>query len=59
MVNLLSVSIMSLSQFLSLRKGMSEAEVTSEDREHAKRIVYSLVYGAGGYIIVCFNREDN
>ncbi|XP_047433521.1 DNA polymerase nu [Mugil cephalus] len=28
-------------------KGMSEAEVTSEDREHAKRIVYSVVYGAG------------
>ncbi|XP_061816996.1 DNA polymerase nu isoform X3 [Nerophis lumbriciformis] len=29
------------------RKGVSEQEVTSEDREHAKRIVYSLVYGAG------------
>ncbi|XP_028285604.1 DNA polymerase nu [Parambassis ranga] len=28
-------------------KGMSESEVTSEDREHAKRIVYSVVYGAG------------
>uniref|UniRef100_A0A8C9ZH83 Polymerase (DNA directed) nu n=1 Tax=Sander lucioperca TaxID=283035 RepID=A0A8C9ZH83_SANLU len=28
-------------------KGMSEGEVTSEDREHAKRIVYSVVYGAG------------
>ncbi|XP_061769611.1 DNA polymerase nu [Nerophis ophidion] len=28
-------------------KGVSEQEVTSEDREHAKRIVYSLVYGAG------------
>ncbi|KAI3375733.1 hypothetical protein L3Q82_004031 [Scortum barcoo] len=28
-------------------KGVSEAEVTSEDREHAKRIVYSVVYGAG------------
>ncbi|XP_051799580.1 DNA polymerase nu [Acanthochromis polyacanthus] len=28
-------------------KGVSEDEVTSEDREHAKRIVYSLVYGAG------------
>ncbi|TNN72013.1 DNA polymerase nu [Liparis tanakae] len=29
------------------RKGVSEGEVTSEDREHAKRIVYSVVYGAG------------
>ncbi|KAM6949550.1 LOW QUALITY PROTEIN: DNA polymerase nu [Aplochiton taeniatus] len=28
-------------------KGLSEAEVTSEQREHAKRIVYSVVYGAG------------
>ncbi|XP_073330734.1 DNA polymerase nu [Pagrus major] len=28
-------------------KGVSEGEVTSEDREHAKRIVYSVVYGAG------------
>ncbi|XP_054609942.1 DNA polymerase nu isoform X2 [Dunckerocampus dactyliophorus] len=28
-------------------KGVSEQEVTSEDREHAKHIVYSLVYGAG------------
>uniref|UniRef100_A0A3Q3MQU0 Polymerase (DNA directed) nu n=1 Tax=Mastacembelus armatus TaxID=205130 RepID=A0A3Q3MQU0_9TELE len=28
-------------------KGKSETEVTSEDREHAKRIVYSVVYGAG------------
>ncbi|XP_036966989.1 uncharacterized protein LOC119026649 isoform X5 [Acanthopagrus latus] len=28
-------------------KGVSEAEVTSEDREHSKRIVYSVVYGAG------------
>uniref|UniRef100_A0A3Q0SH24 Polymerase (DNA directed) nu n=1 Tax=Amphilophus citrinellus TaxID=61819 RepID=A0A3Q0SH24_AMPCI len=28
-------------------KGMSENEVTSEDREHAKRIVYSVIYGAG------------
>ncbi|XP_058481284.1 DNA polymerase nu isoform X2 [Solea solea] len=28
-------------------KRMSEGEVTSEDREHAKRIVYSVVYGAG------------
>ncbi|KAM9425715.1 DNA polymerase nu [Pholidichthys leucotaenia] len=28
-------------------KGMNDAEVTNEDREHAKRIVYSLVYGAG------------
>ncbi|KAK2899887.1 hypothetical protein Q8A73_013016 [Channa argus] len=28
-------------------KGMSESEVTPEDREHAKRIVYSVVYGAG------------
>lgn len=34
---------------LSLRKGMSENEVTSEDREHAKRIVYSVIYGAGEY----------
>lgn len=23
--------------------------MTSEDREHAKRIVYSVVYGAGKY----------
>ncbi|XP_029939890.1 DNA polymerase nu [Salarias fasciatus] len=28
-------------------KGLSESEVTSGDREHAKRIVYSVVYGAG------------
>uniref|UniRef100_UPI0037E9352C DNA polymerase nu n=1 Tax=Semicossyphus pulcher TaxID=241346 RepID=UPI0037E9352C len=28
-------------------KGVSELQVTSEDREHAKRIVYSVVYGAG------------
>ncbi|XP_041821653.1 DNA polymerase nu [Chelmon rostratus] len=28
-------------------KGVSESDVTSEDREHAKRIVYSVVYGAG------------
>eukprot|EP00066_Takifugu_rubripes_P028942 XP_011618208.1 PREDICTED: DNA polymerase nu isoform X2 [Takifugu rubripes] len=28
-------------------KGLSHTEVTSEDREHAKRIVYSVVYGAG------------
>uniref|UniRef100_A0A672YL87 Polymerase (DNA directed) nu n=1 Tax=Sphaeramia orbicularis TaxID=375764 RepID=A0A672YL87_9TELE len=28
-------------------KGIGENEVTSEDREHAKRIVYSVVYGAG------------
>ncbi|XP_018560666.1 DNA polymerase nu isoform X2 [Lates calcarifer] len=28
-------------------KGVSEGQVTSEDREHAKRIVYSVVYGAG------------
>nr|XP_057922479.1 DNA polymerase nu isoform X2 [Doryrhamphus excisus] len=28
-------------------KGVTEQEVTSEDREHAKHIVYSLVYGAG------------
>ncbi|XP_060887992.1 DNA polymerase nu [Labrus mixtus] len=28
-------------------KGVREGEVTSEDREHAKRIVYSVVYGAG------------
>uniref|UniRef100_A0A8P4KTA6 Polymerase (DNA directed) nu n=1 Tax=Dicentrarchus labrax TaxID=13489 RepID=A0A8P4KTA6_DICLA len=28
-------------------KGVSEGEVTPEDREHAKRIVYSVVYGAG------------
>lgn len=30
-----------------LRMGVSETEVTAEDREHAKRIVYSVVYGAG------------
>ncbi|XP_026209305.1 DNA polymerase nu [Anabas testudineus] len=28
-------------------KGVSEGEVTSEDREQAKRVVYSVVYGAG------------
>ncbi|XP_072315533.1 DNA polymerase nu [Eucyclogobius newberryi] len=28
-------------------KGVSKTEVSSEDREHAKRIVYSVVYGAG------------
>ncbi|XP_045081492.1 DNA polymerase nu isoform X1 [Coregonus clupeaformis] len=28
-------------------KGVSEGEVSSEDREHAKHIVYSVVYGAG------------
>lgn len=28
---------------------MNESEVTSEDREHAKRVVYSVVYGAGEY----------
>uniref|UniRef100_UPI003AAD1DF5 DNA polymerase nu n=1 Tax=Centroberyx gerrardi TaxID=166262 RepID=UPI003AAD1DF5 len=28
-------------------KGVSAGEVTSEEREHAKRIVYSVVYGAG------------
>ncbi|XP_076016825.1 DNA polymerase nu [Genypterus blacodes] len=28
-------------------KGTGEGDVTSEDREHAKRIVYSVVYGAG------------
>ena len=28
---------------------MSVGEVTPEDREHAKRIVYSVVYGAGEY----------
>ncbi|XP_068612187.1 DNA polymerase nu [Brachionichthys hirsutus] len=28
-------------------KGIAESEVSSEDREHAKRIVYSVVYGAG------------
>uniref|UniRef100_A0A3Q4GCE2 Polymerase (DNA directed) nu n=1 Tax=Neolamprologus brichardi TaxID=32507 RepID=A0A3Q4GCE2_NEOBR len=31
----------------STLKGLSEKEVTSEDREHAKRVVYSVVYGAG------------
>lgn len=36
---------------LSLRKGVREGEVTSEDREHAKRIVYSVVYGAGEYVV--------
>lgn len=29
------------------RKGVSEDRVSLEDREHAKRIVYSVVYGAG------------
>uniref|UniRef100_A0A3P8ZGS3 DNA-directed DNA polymerase n=1 Tax=Esox lucius TaxID=8010 RepID=A0A3P8ZGS3_ESOLU len=28
-------------------KGVNEGDVSSEDREHAKRIVYSVVYGAG------------
>uniref|UniRef100_A0A4W4EJ68 DNA-directed DNA polymerase family A palm domain-containing protein n=1 Tax=Electrophorus electricus TaxID=8005 RepID=A0A4W4EJ68_ELEEL len=32
--------------FLS-RKGIHEDRVSSEDREHAKRIVYSVIYGAG------------
>ncbi|KAM9717512.1 DNA polymerase nu [Menidia menidia] len=35
------------SMLASQWKGMSVGEVTSEDREHAKRIVYSVVYGAG------------
>lgn len=34
---------------LALRKGVSETELTSEEREHTKRIVYSIVYGAGEY----------
>ncbi|CAG5959801.1 unnamed protein product, partial [Menidia menidia] len=34
------------SMLASQWKGMSVGEVTSEDREHAKRIVYSVVYGA-------------
>ena len=34
---------------LAFRKGVSESEVTSEEREHTKRIVYSIVYGAGEY----------
>lgn len=38
---------LSICSSLPLRKGVSEGEVTSEDREHAKRIVYSVVYGAG------------
>lgn len=44
-----SVSLFTLSvfSFILYRKKVSEAEVTSEDREHAKRIVYSVVYGAG------------
>lgn len=33
--------------YFLFRKGLSEGEVTLEDREHAKRIVYSVVYGAG------------
>ncbi|KAL7822680.1 hypothetical protein AOLI_G00331070, partial [Acnodon oligacanthus] len=28
-------------------KGINEDSVSSEDRDHAKRIVYSVVYGAG------------
>ncbi|XP_055085223.1 DNA polymerase nu [Periophthalmus magnuspinnatus] len=35
------------SMLASQWKGVSETEVSSEDREHAKRIVYSVVYGAG------------
>ncbi|KAM3590202.1 uncharacterized protein V6R79_005780 [Siganus canaliculatus] len=35
------------SMLASQWKGVSDSEVTSEDREHAKRIVYSVVYGAG------------
>ncbi|KAK7910326.1 hypothetical protein WMY93_015010 [Mugilogobius chulae] len=35
------------SMLASQWKGVSESEVSSEDREHAKRIVYSVVYGAG------------
>lgn len=40
---------LSICSSLSPRKGVSEGEVTSEDREHAKRVVYSVVYGAGEY----------
>ncbi|KAJ8008471.1 hypothetical protein DPEC_G00105160 [Dallia pectoralis] len=35
------------SMLASQWKGVNEVDVTSEDREHAKRIVYSVVYGAG------------
>ena len=44
--SLFPYSLSSFSLCLS-RKGVSEGEVSSEDREHAKRIVYSVVYGAG------------
>uniref|UniRef100_A0A674PDL6 DNA-directed DNA polymerase n=1 Tax=Takifugu rubripes TaxID=31033 RepID=A0A674PDL6_TAKRU len=37
-------------------KGLSHTEVTSEDREHAKRIVYSVVYGAG-YVLSLMGRR--
>ncbi|KAF0029208.1 hypothetical protein F2P81_018313 [Scophthalmus maximus] len=37
-------------------KGVSEGEVTSEDREHAKRVVYSVVYGAG-YVLSIMGRR--
>ncbi|XP_042368648.1 DNA polymerase nu [Plectropomus leopardus] len=37
----------SFTMLASQWKGVSESEVTPEDREHAKRIVYSVVYGAG------------
>lgn len=40
---------LSMCESLSLRKKKSEGELTSDDREHAKRIVYSVVYGAGEY----------
>ncbi|XP_055012161.1 DNA polymerase nu [Boleophthalmus pectinirostris] len=35
------------SMLASQWKGVKETEVSSEDRERAKRIVYSVVYGAG------------
>lgn len=31
----------------SFRKGLNMEDVSSEDREHAKRIIYSVIYGAG------------
>uniref|UniRef100_A0A672RWP1 DNA-directed DNA polymerase n=1 Tax=Sinocyclocheilus grahami TaxID=75366 RepID=A0A672RWP1_SINGR len=34
-------------------KGVSEDRVSVEDREHAKRIVYSVVYGAGRERLSC------
>lgn len=38
---------------------MSEDRVSLEDREHAKRIVYSVVYGAGKLLIIRAHHHFN